>query len=291
MTLPPPVPGQRFDVEGNACWTAGQGPPLVLVHTVNAAASAAEVRPLFEHAMATRTVYAPDLPGFGSSPRGPRDYTPRLMTDAVLATVRAARARHGHAPLPVLGVSLGCEFVARAASDQPAWFERLVLVSPTGLDGGELRRGAPGSTRQVPGMLPILSVPLWSQALFGGLTKPGVARYFLERTWGGKEIDEAMCDYAVRTAREPGARHAPLAFLSGKLFSADIGSVYDGLALPVWASHGTRGDFTDYRAKARLAGRPNWCFTVYEGGALPYFEHREAFAAELDAFLAGREAT
>ncbi|MFN9195333.1 MAG: alpha/beta fold hydrolase, partial [Pseudomonadota bacterium] len=133
------MPGTRLDIGGLACWTAGSGPPLVLVHSVNAAASAAEVRPLFEDGLATNTVYAPDLPGFGSSPREPREYTPRLMTDAVLAVVRAVRERHGPAPLPALAVSLGSEFLARAASEQPGWFERIALVSPTGLDGTALR--------------------------------------------------------------------------------------------------------------------------------------------------------
>jgi pimeloyl-ACP methyl ester carboxylesterase len=287
MTLPPPVPGTRIDIDGLACWTAGSGPPLLLVHSVNAAASAAEVRPPFEDALATHTVYAPDLPGFGASPRGPQDYTPRLMTDAVLAVASAIRARHGEVPIPALALSLGCEFLARAASERPTWFERLALVSPTGFNGTRLRRGPSGSTRQVPGMLPVLSLPLWSQALFEGLTKPGVVRYFLERTWGGKAIDEAMWEYAVLTARAPGARFAPLAFLSGKLFSADIGQVYESLVLPVWVSHGTRGDFTDFRAKVHFAGRPNWRFDVYEGGALPFFEHRAAFGARWRAFLAG----
>ena len=97
----------------------------------------------------------------------------------------------------------------------------------------------------------------------------------------------SFSSYAVRTAREPGARFAPLAFLSGKLFSADIGTVYESLALPVWASHGTRGDFTDYRAKRLFEGRPNWRFDVFEGGALPYFEHRAEFAARWRGFLGG----
>ena len=287
MTLPPPVAGERFDFDGIACWTAGSGPPLLLVHSVNAAASAAEVRPLFDDLQARWTVFAPDLPGFGSSDRRAREYTPRLMTDALLATMRQIRRRAGAAPLPALAASLGCEFLARAASEQPAWFSRLALVSPTGLAGTAARRGAPGSTRRVPGLLPALSVPLWSQPLFGALTRPGVVRYFLEKTWGGPAIDEAMCDYAIRTARESGARHAPLAFLSGGLFSADILSVYESLAMPVWASHGTRGDFTDYRGKVHLEGRPNWRFTVFEGGALPYFEHRQAFREQFEAFLRG----
>ena len=47
-----------------------------------------------------------------------------------------------------------------------------------------------------------------------------------------------------------------------------------------------RGDFTDYRGKALVEGRPNWHFSVFATGALPYFEVPEAFFAEYDSFLA-----
>ena len=65
-------------------YVKGQGKPLLLVHTVNAAASAAEVRPIFDLMSQHRTVYAIDLPGYGTSERSARLYTPRLMTDAIL---------------------------------------------------------------------------------------------------------------------------------------------------------------------------------------------------------------
>jgi pimeloyl-ACP methyl ester carboxylesterase len=286
LTLPDAVDGRRFGFgDGLSAYVAGEGAPLLLVHSVNAAASVAEVRPLFEHFAARRTVYALDLPGFGHSRRGALDYTPRLMTDALQTIGAEIRRRHGAAPIDALAVSLGCEFLARAAGEQPQHWGRLALVSPTGFNGRTPRRGPPGATRQLPGLLPVLSVPLWSQALFGALTRPGVVRFFLEKTWGGKTIDEAAWDYAVRTAREPGARFAPLAFLSGKLFSADVQALYEALVQPVWMSHGTRGDFTDYRAKAIVEGRPNWRFKVYPTGALPYFERPTEFCADFEAFL------
>ena len=40
-------------------------PPLLLIHSINAAASAAEVEPLFTHYRQQRPVYAIELPGFG----------------------------------------------------------------------------------------------------------------------------------------------------------------------------------------------------------------------------------
>lgn len=281
--LPPAVSGQHFRFGPLGAYTAGEGAPaLLLVHSVNAAASVAEVAPLFETWKARRCVWAVDLPGFGTSERPDIDYTPRVMTDALHATVAEMRRRGVRGPVDALAVSLGCEFLARAAVERPADFGRLAMVSPTALNGGTPRRGPPGGTKRVPGLHGALALPLWSAALFNGLTRPGVVRFFLEKTWGSRQIDETMWAYAVATAREPGARHAPLHFLSGGLFSADAFALYEGLTQPVWACHGVRGDFTDYRLKSQL---PRWRFTVLETGALPYFEQPAAFDAALAAFL------
>jgi len=94
----------------------------------------------------------------------------------------------------------------------------------------------------VPGLLPLLRGPGWGGALFRGLTRPGVIRYFLERTWGPKAIDEDLWRDDVLTTRQPGAEHAPLHVLSGGLFSADIHDVYERLTQPVWMSHGVLSD-------------------------------------------------
>ncbi len=284
--LPPPVDGELFMFDGMACWMAGSGPPLLLVHSVNAAASAAEVRPLFEHAARSHTVFAIELPGYGHSERRDRIYTPRLMTDALHAVAAQIRQRCGPGPIDALAVSLACEYLARAAVEQPAHWRRLALVSPTGFNGKSVRRGAPGSTRAVPGLHRLLSRPLWARSLFNQLTRPGVVRYFLQRTWGGKAIDETMWAYAVLTARASGAQHAPLHFLGGGLFSADIHSVYDAITQPVWASHGVRGDFTDYRGMALVNNCARWQLTVYPTGAMPYAEVPAEFNAAFDAFFA-----
>lgn len=152
--LQPAVSGERFAAQGAAgrvaFYVAGSGPPLLLVHSVNAAASAAEVRPLHEHYRASRTVYSIDLPGFGASERSDRVYSPRLMTDALLQLLDAIAARGQAGPLDALAVSTGCEFLARAASEFPERFRSLALVSPTGLRGNVPRRGSAGATRAQP---------------------------------------------------------------------------------------------------------------------------------------------
>ena len=289
--LEPALNGERLSCQSQGrdlnLYVAGNGPPLLLIHSVNAAASAAEVRPLQVHFQRTRTVCAIDLPGYGFSDRSDRDYTPRVMTDALHAAVALIRERMGDQPVDALAVSLSCEFLARAATEAPEQFRSLALVSPTGLAGKDRRRGPPNSTLAMPWLLRVLRGPGWGGAVFRGLTRPGVIRFFLNKTWGSKNIDEAMWRYAVATAQQPGAEHAPLHFISGSLFSRDIQNVYECITHPTWLSHGTRGDFTDYDQKTLVASKPNWQISVFDTGAMPYFELTQAFCDRYQAFLDG----
>ena len=109
----------------------------------------------------------------------------------------------------------------------------------------------------------------------------------LKRTFGRPQIDEALWAFAVSTTRQPGARHAPLCFVSAGLFSADINTLYEAVQCPVWVSMATRGDFTDYQGRSTVDDRPNWRFEAVPGGALPYFEDLPGFAQRLDAFWRG----
>ena len=284
--LPAALNADRTVFGGVSCYVAGNGPPLVLVHSINAVSSAAEMRPLFDRYRETRTVFAPDLPGFGRSERGRHHYSPRVMTDALQALAEQVQGRCGPGPIDALAASLGCEFLARAAAERPTVWGRLALVSPTGLRGTRVLRGPPGSTLGKPWLRALLGARPWSRALYRRLTTPSVIRYFLQRTWGSKAIDETLWAYDVLTARQPGARFAPFDFISGALFSRDIHTVYEAVSQPVWMSHGIRGDFTDFRGKALVHDRGNWRMTAFSTGALPYFEQPAEFFREFDAFLA-----
>jgi pimeloyl-ACP methyl ester carboxylesterase len=292
-TLAPAVSGKRREIAARAgrlsYYAAGEGAPLLLVHSINAAASAYEVRPIYERSLARRRVYAPDLPGFGFSDRSPRPYGARLYTDAIHDLLDAIAAECGPQPVDALAVSLGAEFLARAAVERPERVRTLALVTPTGFSRGADRlRGAPGESREIPGLHAFFTFPLWSRGLYDLLVSRASIRFFLEKTFGSKRIDEGMFEYAYATAHQPGARHAPYAFVSGRLFSRDIRAVYERLAQPVWMPHATRGDFRDFSAADWARRRPNWTVQPFDTGALPHFEQPDAFMAHYEGFLAQR---
>ncbi len=292
--LPEALPGERATLptpEGRlSFYRAGPAQsserPLLLVHSVNAAGSAYEVGPIYGPLAATRPVYALELPGFGFSERRPQLYTPQLMTSAILAMVEHIQARHGGARGDALALSLSSELQARAAVDAPDAFGSLALISPTGFDRRGPREGPSGSNRGMPTLYKVFTGGPWSRGLFDLLTSRVSIRYFLEKTWGSKAIDEGLLDYDYLSTHQEGAEHAPYSFISGFLFSRDISRIYDGLSQPVWMVHGTRGDFTDYSGKVRVEGRANWTIDVFDAGALPHFEQPERFNAMLERFLA-----
>jgi pimeloyl-ACP methyl ester carboxylesterase len=290
--LPPALAGARREFTSPAAgrlsyYVMGEGAPLLLVHSINAAGSGYEVKPIYDRLTGHRTVYAIDLPGFGFSDRSDRRYSPRLMTDAIEDMVREIRRIHGPSPIDALALSLSCEFLARAFGEEKDYFRTLALVSPTGFDGRRPNDGPEGSTRAMPWLRSIFDFPLWSRGFFNLLTSRPSIRYFLQKTWGSKDIDEGLFAYDYLTTHQPGARHAPYYFVSGYLFSGDIGRLYKAITIPVWMAHGVRGDFTDYSGKRLVENRPNWTIDVFQTGALPHFEVPDGFMAGYARFLAG----
>jgi pimeloyl-ACP methyl ester carboxylesterase len=297
--LPAPVSGQRHEIGspiGRLTYYAAtpeggrKMPPLLLIHSINAAGSAYEVKPLYEHYRQSRTVYALELPGFGHSERGKREYTVRMMTDAILLMVSEIQNVHGREPIDALAVSLSSEFLARAVSETPLKFRSVALVSPTGFTSRDAKTQWRQGTRGMPWLHAFFEFPPWSKAFFRLLTSHASIRYFLRKTWGSPDIDEGLAEYDYLTTHQPGAQHAPYYFVSGFLFSEDIIRIYHSLTLPVWMSHGVRGDFVDYSNKTQVADRANWTIQVFPTGAMPHFEAKDAFVRAYDAFLTGASA-
>ncbi|WP_423822288.1 alpha/beta hydrolase [Salinisphaera sp. SPP-AMP-43] len=294
--LPAAVDGERITFDSNG-WTlsyyldirAGvDETPLLLIHSINAAASAYEVKPIYEHYQGRRAIAAIDLPGYGFSERWSRRYTPRLMTDALHAWVEHIVERTGHQRVDALACSVACEYLARAASERPDRYRSLALVSPVGVEPlpasspQETTRGRPWLYQ---GLCSSTSI---SRTLFRALASRPSIRYFLKKTWGGSDVDKGLVDYAYTTAQQPGARHAPWSFLSGYLLSSDAADLYRRLGHPVWVAYGKRSDFADQHARDVIADQPDARIVAFDAGALPHFQRPAEFFSAYDAFLNGQ---
>jgi pimeloyl-ACP methyl ester carboxylesterase len=297
LALPPALGGRRSELRsslvGPLSWYSDRPMgtpcccrPLLLIHSVNAASSAFEVKPIYDHYRYRRPVYALDLPGFGFSARTQRPHTPRLMTDAIHRMVSQIREEHGGAPIDALAISLSAEFLARAAHEAPARFRSISLVSPTGFDRAELLEGPPGSTLGRPWLRSVLKGPVVRRGLYSLLTSRRTIQRYLERTWGSRQIDSRLMHYDWLTSHIAGAEYAPIDFIAGFLFSRDIGSVYRQLTTPVWVIHGNRGEFADFRGLRHLRDQPNWTIEVLATGALPHFERPGEFIRHYDDWSA-----
>jgi pimeloyl-ACP methyl ester carboxylesterase len=251
-------------------------PPLVLIHSVNAAPSAFEMKPLFEQYRANRRVYAPELPGFGHSDRSDRPYSPELYANAInafLTTVVKEAA-------DVVAFSLSSEFAARAALAAPERFKTLALLSPTGFSDRRLPSGNVGKA-----VHSVVTLPGLGQGLYSLLTQRPSIRYFMQKSYVG-EPPEELIDYAYATSHQPGARHAPYRFLAGQLFTRDaVSDLYNKLELPVLVIYDRDANISFERLPDVLATRPNWkAVRVQPTLGMPQWERPEDCFAALDAF-------
>lgn len=290
--LKPPVESALRTVDGPVGRLAYQhsssteGTPLVLIHSINAAASSFEMLPIYRAFEALRPVYLLDLPGFGLSDRPAIRYQRRMYVEAIQAMVSEVRKVHG-GPVDAFALSLSSEFLARAVVEAPKDFARVGFINPTGFSRGSSALRTSGATKEVPGFAFIFEDRPWSKPLFDLLTTRGSIGYFLRRTFGSRNVQPELIEQAYATAHQPGAHHAPFAFLSGRLFSRDIRLLYEGLGVPLWVPHGTRGDFKDFSETAWAEARTNWRFDAFASGALPHWECETEFNSLATQFLEG----
>lgn len=253
------------------------GRPLVLVHSINAASSSFEMRPLFEHYRASRPVYSLDLPGFGHSERRLSGYSPdvyaRAIADFLTQVVQG--------PADVVALSLSGEFAARAALLASARLTSLVLISPTGFGAQSLP--SPRASRRIQRLL---DLPLVGRTLYGLVASRRSIGHFLGRSFVGA-VPEEMIDYAHATSHQPGARHAPLTFLSMGLFTPNaIEALYaplEDLSVLVIADQDPYIRF-EYLPDF-IAAHPNWhLLGLAPHRGLPHWEKLDETTAALDAF-------
>jgi pimeloyl-ACP methyl ester carboxylesterase len=262
---------------------SGEGDPLVLLHSINAAPSAFEIKPIFERFRGKRPVYALELPGFGFSDRSDRLYSPQLYQYAIADFLQEVVGK----PADVVGLSLSCEFAALAAEHHPEILRSIVMISPTGFDQPKTdwlsqrveKQGAKNT------LYAGLAVPLWNRPFYDLVASRPSIQYFLNKSFEGL-VPERFVDYAYITAHQPGAEYAPTYFLSGKLFTPAVReTVYKALDVPVLVIY-DRDPYTKFdMLPSIIKEMDNWqAERVTPTKGLPHWEQPEKTFKAMEAF-------
>jgi len=264
----------------------GSGPPIVLLHSLNAVASSIELRPIAEHlaAKTNRPLYALDWLGFGRSARPALDYTPDVYTDQLYRVLAALPSRSAD----LVALSLGGEYAAQTTLQAAPWVRRLVLLSPTGLTSsrgpsplGRLGLAVAGPT----GLF---------ELVYARLTRRASLRAFYEQQvfLAPDAVPDALVDYAATTAHAQGAHHAPRRFVEGRLYLDDAADTYSRLYRPtLLLTPSTPGPTVQaFDLLPAVLDRNPRALThqPLPGGLMPHWEAPSPFFEALDAFLLDR---
>lgn len=280
--LPPALDADLRDWTSDSCGrvayysdTSAQGRPLLLLHSVNAAPSAMEMKPLFEHYRGQRPVYAPDLPGFGQSQRGDRTYSPELYAETIRGFLKEVIGK----PADIVALSTSAEFAARATLDS-GHVHSLTLISPTGF-GARPRPSEKTRNR----LLRFFSTPIVGSNLYRLLTVKPSVRYFLNMGFEGRPPAE-LVDYAHRTTNAAGARFAPFYFLSMRLFTDDApATLYRRITVPVLVLYDRDPNISFDRLPEVVGQYHNWrAERISPTLGLPHWEAPEQTFAAMDTF-------
>jgi pimeloyl-ACP methyl ester carboxylesterase len=170
---------------------------------------------------ATHHVIAIDLLGFGDSDRPRMHYTAELYIDLIIHV-----ASQVGQPLTAVAVSLSSAYLLSAAARRPDLFRALSVICPTGIEDLVTPASPTAAYR-------LLAGPVGA-AVFAGLVSRRSIDYFLTSM---TYADPAACDAQMRqlyyqTAHRPGARWAPICFVTG-LLNCDVRTLLPQLTCPV----------------------------------------------------------
>jgi pimeloyl-ACP methyl ester carboxylesterase len=259
--------------------------PLLLVHGVYAGASSYEFRKNFRELAGDFRVYALDLLGCGLSERPRRSYGPE---DVAAQVADFAREEIG-APTHLVASSLSAALIVPAAVRSPRLFERLVLICPTGLGSLDRVSGRLGDA-----VYNAFYAPVLGSALYNAIVSRRGIRYYLDNLayHDPKFVTDELVEDYYRTSHQPGAKHFPAAFVSGKL-NLGISDLFPRVPHKTLVAWGQEARTTPVSQAQRFIQRnPRAKLKVFRDAALlPHDERAETFNEESNRFLLGGKKT
>jgi pimeloyl-ACP methyl ester carboxylesterase len=263
-----------------ARYVDGTGAPVLLVHSINAAASSFEMRGPFAGLREHYRVHALDLLGFGLSDRPARRYVANDYIDLLRQTLLDIGE-----PTIVIASSLGAAYAIAVAARWPELVRTLIVICPVGIDQ---LASSPGPLNDA--SYAILRSPV-GHAIFNGLVSRASVRYFLEQQSYGDpaRVTEETLDGFYQSAQMPGAIYAPICFVAG-LLNCNIAIEFASLTQPVMVVWGKRAAITPVKqAQSFIRRNPRARLELFDDCGMIVQDERPAeFNALVCEFVAAQ---
>ena len=206
--------------------TKGEGKPLLLLHGIYPGACGMEWEDVTDSFAEDYKVYVLDLLGFGYSSKPAIDYCGYLYVRLIKDFAENVIGQ----PVTAMASVHTAAALASCAALNPEDFEKIVLVSPTGLEAE-----TPLAQDEDNVLKKILESPVLGTSFYNALCskKALTALFFEEEGQAHPLYDEEFMDRIYLAAHSEGAagKHA-LAALLGKFFNTDIKQTLAQLEMP-----------------------------------------------------------
>ncbi len=257
----------------------GEGPPLVLLHSLGPGHSAVEWRRAAEHLARDHEVYAPDLLGWGQSEKPSLTYDSGLYVELLTDFLRQVVGERA----VVAAAGLPAAYAVQVAADRGELLRALALVVPQGIGLSDDEPDVKDAVVHRLLRLPVLG----TSALNLFTSRSALGSYLRREVYGSPVlVGDTLVDEHYRASHQDGAHVALAALLSGRL-SHGVRDVLSRLELPVWIAWGRRAASPPVEiADFWLQELPGAELEVFEScGVLPHAESPGELCAKLESFL------
>lgn len=252
---------------------SGEGKPLLLIHGIGAGCGLHEWDEVIEMLSKHYKVYALDLIGFGRSEKPGISYSPYLYIELINDFINNVIGEK----VFVAASSNSAAYVAGAYNFMPNLYEKILLISPTGI-GNEKNLPACGN-KWIRGLL---ELPVFGTFFYNMLCSKVYVRYFLER-FCFYDKDLVTCKlvnkyYESAHNGGPDAKYPVAAFMTGFL-NVDAERFLHNIKIPLHVVWGDENDINP-ASNFKYVEKANSYATltvIKNARLLPHYENSRLF--------------
>lgn len=261
---------------------SGEGEtPVVFIHGIGAGNTSYEWSQNFGPLSEQYKTYAYDLLGFGNSDRPSFHYTSEVYIKQLTEFLDEVVKK----PAYVVASSLAASYAVQVAYRRPELIQKLVLVSPTGINRVA---GNNGVQLLPPFLYFLLRSPILGKAIYAGVASRKYVRSYMENQMflDKSQVSEEMVEQYYVAAHQPGAEYPAYSFFTGQL-NAEIGQTLGRIDKPILIVQGKQDKQTSPEEGETLRRQNQSARLINLEGArlLPHWEKATEFNKAVLNFL------